>query len=60
MDAICDEKVMKFISENLDIGKEMANGYFFTNLRKTVSIFMDFIRKFKKKLRIQRSMIFLH
>ena len=47
MDAICDEKVMKFISENLDIGKEMANGYFFTNLRKTVSIFMDFIRERK-------------
>lgn len=47
MDAICDEKVMKYISGNIETNKEMANGYFFTNLRKTVSIFMDFIRKRK-------------
>lgn len=47
MDAICDEKVMKYIIGNIDTDKEMANGYFFTSLKKTISIFMDFVSEIR-------------
>jgi hypothetical protein len=45
MDAICDEKIMKYITGNLDADKSMAGYDFFTSLKKTVGMFMKFLEQ---------------
>ena len=44
MDAICDEKVLKFITSNIDADKTMAYHDFFCALRKTALMFSGFLK----------------
>ncbi|MBO4510206.1 MAG: hypothetical protein J5718_02545 [Lachnospiraceae bacterium] len=44
MDAICDEKVLKFISSNIDADKTVQDYAFFCSLRKTALMITEFLK----------------